>query len=162
MGGAAIGVGHVVGNFLAGRFEKPIRCSGTNSHDVYRYRVCRSIGYFLIPRCFAVDVCCLSTRRKNLRAGMNARRVHPNGFGVGRRTEMASSTTTAASKAAEASEGGLPQLDFSTFGKPDFLASGHFNCHLSDSIKACFATDRGRIGRTPRKRSATTLRWQRN
>ena len=33
---------------------------------------------------------------------------------------MASSTTTAASKAAEASEGGLPQLDFSTFGNQIF------------------------------------------
>jgi len=33
---------------------------------------------------------------------------------------MASSTTTAASKAVEASEGGLPQLDFSTFGNQIF------------------------------------------
>ena len=47
MGGAAIGVGHVVGNFLSGALRNPSAASGQNCNNVHRHCICRSIGNFL-------------------------------------------------------------------------------------------------------------------
>ena len=40
MGGAAVGVGHVVGNFLSGALRNPVCSYRSNSDNVYRYRIC--------------------------------------------------------------------------------------------------------------------------
>ena len=45
MGGAAVGVGHVVGNFLAGALRNPSAAAGQTA-DVYRYRVAEALGIF--------------------------------------------------------------------------------------------------------------------
>ena len=60
MGGAAVGVGHVVGNFLSGALRKPVCSCRPDRHNVHRYRICRSSGDFLVPRCAAADVCRLN------------------------------------------------------------------------------------------------------
>jgi len=61
MGGAAVGVGHVVGNFIAGALRNPFCSCWTNSNNVYWYCFCRGIRYFLIPSCPSTNVCCVSS-----------------------------------------------------------------------------------------------------
>ena len=51
MGGAAVGVGHVVGNYLAGGVAQSKRGRWSNRNYVHRYRVCRGFGNFLVPCC---------------------------------------------------------------------------------------------------------------
>ena len=57
MGGAAIGVGHVVGNFLSGALRNS-KCSfRSNSYNVYRYCSAAEALGFLAFCSFTINVC---------------------------------------------------------------------------------------------------------
>jgi len=56
MGGAAIGVGHVVGNYISGT-QKPFSSSWPNGHNVYWYSVCRSTWNLFVLSSIVVNVC---------------------------------------------------------------------------------------------------------
>ncbi len=56
MGGAAVGVGHVVGNFLSGALRNPSAAAGQTATMFIGIAFCGSAGDLLVPRRASADV----------------------------------------------------------------------------------------------------------
>ena len=56
MGGAAVGVGHVVGNFLSGALRNPSAAAGQTATMFIGIAFAEALGIFLIPCCTSLDV----------------------------------------------------------------------------------------------------------
>ena len=112
MGGAAIGVGHVAGNYLSGALRNPLGGAFANCDALHWHCVRRSVRHFLFPRCASLDVR-IVTRALDLRTPTALER-HGGRTGATETADLDHAMSTE-SEIEAAEKAGIPQLDFSAF-----------------------------------------------